>query len=66
MMLNKEELQNMLYVSIISSDNDKYTEEAKQKVISRYKKEKERGEATDWKYVLEPVDKNGKLAALFE
>ena len=54
----------LIYASIISADNDKYTEEQKQEVISRYDSSK--GLNQDWKYVLEPVDSTGKLAELFE
>lgn len=51
--------------SIISADNDRYTEEQKQEVISRYNKARESKEY-DWKYILQPVDNTGKLAQLFE
>ena len=54
----------LIYASIISADNDKYTEEQKQEVIRRFDKEK--GLNQDWNYVLEPVDSTGKLAKLFE
>ena len=57
-------MQCLVFASIISADNDKYTEEQKQEVISRYDKDK--GLNQDWKYVLEPVDSTGKLAKLFE
>lgn len=57
-------MKRLIYASIISADNDKYTEEQKQEVISRYDKNK--GLNQDWKYVLEPVDSTGKLAELFE
>lgn len=57
-------VQCLIFASIISADNDKYTEEQKQEVISRYDKSK--GLNQDWKYVLEPVDSTGKLAKLFE
>lgn len=63
----KDEIQSMqwlVFASIISADNDNYTEEQKQEVISRYDRSK--GLNQDWKYVLEPVDSTGKLAKLFE
>lgn len=62
----KDDLSSMkclVFVSIISADNDEYTEEQKQEVISRYDETK--GLNQDWKYVLEPVDSTGKLAELF-
>ena len=57
-----EELKNYLYVSIISADNDEYTEEQKQEVISRYELTKD---DPDWQFILEPVDETGRLAELF-
>lgn len=57
-----EELKNYLYVSIISADNEEFTEEQKQEVISRYELTKD---DPDWQFILEPVDETGKLAKLF-
>lgn len=50
--------------SIISADNDEYTEDQKQEVIRRYELEKTQ-EEPNWEFVLEPVDNNGKLLKLF-
>ena len=44
-------LKNLVYVSIISADNDKYTEEVKQEIISRYHSVGD----SDWSYVLDPL-----------
>ena len=60
----KSSFKCLIYASIISADNDKYTEEQKQEVIRRFNKEK--GLNQDWNYVLEPVDSTGKLAKLFK
>lgn len=57
-----EELKNYLYASIISADNEEYTEEQKQEVISRYELTKD---DPDWRFILEPVDETGRLAELF-
>ena len=57
-----EELKNYLYVSIISADNDEYTEEQKQEVISRYELTKD---DPDWRFILELVDETGRLVELF-
>jgi len=57
-----EELKTYLYVSIISADNEEYTEEQKQEVISRYELTKD---DPDWRFILEPVDETGRLAELF-
>lgn len=57
-----EELKNYLYVSIISADNEEFTEDQKQEVIRRYKLTKD---DPDWQFILEPVDETGRLAELF-
>ena len=57
-----EELRCFLFVSIISADNDEYTEDQKQEVIRRYELTKD---DPDWQFILEPVDETGKLAKLF-
>lgn len=58
-------VQCLILGAIISADNEEYTEEQKQNVITRYN---EAGETNkyDWNYILEPVDDTGKLAELFE
>lgn len=58
-----EELKNYLYVSIISADNEEFTEDQKQEVIRRYELTKD---DPDWRFILEPVDETGRLAELFE
>lgn len=65
-MISKDEMKNLLYASIISADNNYYTEDAKQEVISRHNAQRDKGGNIDWKYVLEPVDNNGKLAELMK
>lgn len=54
-----------MFVSIISADNDEYTEEQKQEVLNRYNLE-EGVEDKNWDFILEPVDDTGKLAKLFK
>lgn len=46
---SREMLKNLLYVSIISADNDELSEDVKQEIITRFK------ESKDWKYILEPM-----------
>lgn len=58
-------VQCLILGSIISAENDKYTEEQKQNVITRYNEARETNKY-DWNYILEPVDNTGKLAELFE
>jgi len=45
------ELKNLVFVSIISADNDEFglSEDDKQEIMRRYKTDK------DWKYILEPI-----------
>ena len=50
--LDREQLKNFLFVSIISADNDEFDEDTKQAIIQRYDKSKK---DQDWEYVLEPI-----------
>lgn len=45
------QLKNLVYVSIISADNDEFglSEDDKQEIMKRYK------ESNDWGYILEPI-----------
>lgn len=45
------EVRNLIFASLISADNDSYSEEAKQEVIHRYKQPGKR----HWEYILEPL-----------
>ena len=56
--------QHLLLGFIISADNEKYTEEQKQEVITRYTEARKINEY-NWDYILRPVDDTGKLAKLF-
>ena len=60
-----EELRNFMFTSIISADNEEYTEEQKQEVISRYELEKGQPDI-DWEFVLEPIKPNKNLLNLFK
>lgn len=59
----KNDIKCLVLASIISAENDHYTEEQKQEVITRYENCDKSN--PDWKYILEPVDNTGKLAELF-
>lgn len=52
-------LKSMLFASLISADNDEYTEEVKQEVLRRHKELSEGKDILsanlDWKYILEPI-----------
>ena len=57
--MDKEALKYFLFASIISADNDSYTEDVKQDIIQRYDKYKDCDfDSVDWKYVLEPLGDN--------
>ena len=54
--MGKEGLKYFIFASIISADNEYYTEYVKQDVISRYDKYKDCDfDSVEWEYVLEPL-----------
>lgn len=58
----KEQLRNLVYVSIISADNDEFglTEDDKQEIIQRHKL------GSTWEYTLEPIKDEKKRKRLVE
>lgn len=59
------ELKNLVYISIISADNDEFglSEDDKQEIIARYKM------GSTWEYTLEPIKDEKvrkRLIELFE
>lgn len=65
--MEKDELKRFVYVSIISADNDEFTEDVKQEILHRFDKSKDINQ--DWEYVLEPiedVDKRNRLISLLK
>ena len=59
------ELKNLIYVSIISADNDEFglSEDDKQEIMARYKM------GSTWEYTLEPIKDEKvrkRLIELFE
>lgn len=58
--MTKEELKIFVFASIISADNDEFTEEQKQEVISRNDER-----PGDWEYIFENLPKKEKLIKLF-
>lgn len=46
-----DQLKNLVYVSIISADNDEFglSEDDKQEIMKRYK------ESDNWSHILEPI-----------
>ena len=63
---HNEMLKSLLFASIISADNDEFTEEVKQEVIKRHKEQDHYGsmisDQIDWDYVLEPLGEAAKGA----
>ena len=65
---SKEELsmlKDLLYVSLISADNEEYQEDVKQEILSRHKKasadfEDPTDSEIDWEYVFEPLGKDAE------
>ena len=68
----KNDIKWLVYGSLISADNDNYTEEQKQESIRRYELSKsavKEGEDLDWNFILEPfedTDSKNKLVDLFK
>lgn len=62
--MEPEEIKYYTLASIISAENDHYTEDQKQEVIYRYELEKEQ-ENPDWEFILEPIGADNKILELF-
>lgn len=57
------QLRNLVFASIISADNERYTEEVKQEVIKKYSESKDK----DWEYILSPLGEDAnKYIKLFK
>ena len=64
--METNELKYYLFASIISAENNEFTEEDKQEVIRRYDLEDDvEFDKKDWEFILEPVDNTGKITKLF-
>ena len=61
--MTAEEIKWFTLASIISADNNRYTEEQKQEVIYRYKLEKDQKEP-DWEIVLDPIEPDNRLFSI--
>lgn len=61
--MGEQELKNLIYVSIISADNDEYglTEDDKQEIVRRYKEDENK-----WDYILEPIQDESLRHKLIE
>ncbi len=63
--MGADEIKYYIFGSIISADNDEFTEDQKQEVMRRFELEKEQKDP-DWEFILEPVDTTGRLLKLFK
>lgn len=66
--MGNDSLKYFVFASIISADNDEFTEEVKQEIISRYNPD-DKWEDHDWRHILEPIkdsDKIDKLVSILE
>lgn len=61
--MNDDSLKYFVFASIISADNDEFTEEVKQEILSRYNPD-EKWEDRDWEYILEPIGDKEKINRL--
>lgn len=68
--MTSEHFKYFLFASIISADNDAYTEDVKQDIIDRmdkYSKTKDKSwNDYDWEYILEPIGNKEKINKLAE
>ena len=62
--MTPDEIKCFTLASIISAENDRYTEDQKQEVIYRYELEKEQ-EHPDWEFILEPIGPDNRVLELF-
>lgn len=62
--MDDNSMKYLVYTSIISADNNKYTEDQKQEVIARYKADEEDFDHKNWDFILAPVDDTGRFAKL--
>lgn len=52
--MEKDQLKIFIFTSIISADNDEFTEDQKQRVIARYEPNDNINDH-DWEYILDPI-----------
>ena len=62
--MTPDEIKYFTLASIISAENDRYTEDQKQEVIYRYELEKDQ-KNPDWEFILEPIGPDNRLLELF-
>jgi len=61
--MSEQSLKYFIFASIISADNDEFTEEVKQEILSRYNPD-DKWEDHNWEYILEPIKDSDKIDKL--
>lgn len=61
--MENDSLKYFVFASIISADNDEFTEEVKQEIIRRYNPD-DKWEDHDWRHILEPIKDSDKIDKL--
>lgn len=61
--MSEQSLKYFVFASIISADNDEFTEEVKQEILSRYNPD-DKWEDHNWEYILEPIKDSNKIDKL--
>lgn len=65
--MSEQQLKYFVMASIISADNDNYTEEVKQQIISRFNEHKQSNwDDYDWEYILEPIGDKDEISKIIE
>lgn len=59
------DVKSLVYASLISAENDQYTEDQKQESMYRYELEKTAPEP-DWEFILEPFGVDNRIIDLFK
>lgn len=52
--MDEEQLKIFVFTSIISADNDEFTEAQKQRILARYEHSDNINDH-DWEYILDPI-----------
>lgn len=61
--MSEQSLKYFVFASIISADNDEFTEEVKQEILNRYNPD-DKWEDHNWEYILEPIKDSNKIDKL--
>lgn len=67
--MNEQQLKYFVFASIVSADNDEYTEDVKQEIMNRFGVDKDSGKEWDnynWEYILEPIGNKNEIQRIIE